>query len=143
MKAIIIGCGRTGSSVALHLHDAGWDVVVIDEDEEALAHLGPRWPGRFIVGHGLDIDVLVESGISGAEAVVVSTDGDNTNIVIGLIAQRRFHVERVVVRVLDPARAAFFAERGLHTVCPTSIAIGALTEAALVSEMVSTEGASI
>jgi trk system potassium uptake protein TrkA len=49
----------------------------------------------------------------------------------------------VVVRVLDPARAAFFAERGLHTVCPTSIAIGALTEAALVSEMVSTEGASI
>ena len=143
MKAIIIGCGRTGSSVALHLQDAGWEVVVIDEDEEALSNLGSRWPGRFIVGHGLDIDVLVESGIEGADAVVVSTDGDNTNIVIGLIAQRRFHVERVVVRVLDPARSAFFAERGLHTVCPTSIAIGALTEAALVSEMVSTEGASI
>jgi len=143
MKAIIIGCGRTGSSVAHHLHDAGWEVVVVDEDEEALSNLGARWPGRFIVGHGLDINVLVESGIESAEAVVVSTDGDNTNIVIGLIAQRRFHVERVVVRVLDPARAGFFAERGLHTVCPTSIAIGALTEAALVSEMVSTEGASI
>jgi len=143
MKAIIIGCGRTGSSVAHHLHDAGWEVVVVDEDEEALSNLGTRWPGRFIVGHGLDINVLVESGIESAEAVVVSTDGDNTNIVIGLIAQRRFHVERVVVRVLDPARAGFFAERGLHTVCPTSIAIGALTEAALVSEMVSTEGASI
>ena len=143
MKAIIIGCGRTGSSVAHHMHDAGWEVVVVDEDEEALSNLGTRWPGRFIVGHGLDINVLVESGIESAEAVVVSTDGDNTNIVIGLIAQRRFHVERVVVRVLDPARAGFFAERGLHTVCPTSIAIGALTEAALVSEMVSTEGASI
>jgi trk system potassium uptake protein len=143
MKAIIIGCGRTGSSVAHHLHDAGWEVVVVDEDEEALSNLGTRWPGRFIVGHGLEINVLVESGIESAEAVVVSTDGDNTNIVIGLIAQRRFHVERVVVRVLDPARAGFFAERGLHTVCPTSIAIGALTEAALVSEMVSTEGASI
>src|SRR5450759_2414873 len=143
MKAIIIGCGRTGSSVAHHLHDAGWEVVVVDEDEEALSNLGTRWPGRFIVGHGLEINVLVESGIESAEAVVVSTDGDNTNIVIGLIAQRRFHVERVVVRVLVPARAGFFAERGLHTVCPTSIAIGALTEAALVSEMVSTEGASI
>jgi trk system potassium uptake protein TrkA len=143
MKAIIIGCGRTGSSVARHLHDAGWEVVVVDEDEEALSNLGARWPGQFIVGHGLDIDMLVESGIGSADAVVVSTDGDNTNIVIGLIAQRRFHVERVVVRVLDPARAGFFAERGLHTVCPTSIAIGALTEAALVSETVSTEGASI
>ena len=143
MKGIIIGCGRTGSSVARHLLDAGWEVVVVDEDEEALANLDARWPGRFIVGHGLDIEVLVESGIEGADAVVVSTDGDNTNIVIGLIAQRRFRVERVVVRILDPARAAFFAERGLHTVCPTSIAIGALTEAALVSESVTGEGASI
>ena len=143
MKAIIIGCGRTGSSVAQHLLDAHWEVVVVDEDAEALSNLGTRWPGRFIVGHGLDIEVLVESGIEGADAVGVSTDGDNTNIVIGLIAQRRFRVERVVVRILDPARAAFFAERGLHTICPTSIAIGALTEAALVSETVASEGASI
>jgi trk system potassium uptake protein TrkA len=143
MKAIIIGCGRTGSSVARHLLDAGWEVVVVDEDEEALSNLGARWPGRYIVGHGLDIEVLVESGIDGADAVVVSTDGDNTNIVIGLIAQRRFRVERVVVRILDPARAGFFAERGLHTVCPTSIAIGALTEAALMGETVATEGANI
>jgi len=143
MKAIIIGCGRTGSSVARHLLDAGWEVVVVDEDEEALSNLGTRWPGRFIVGHGLDIEVLVESGIEGADAVVVSTDGDNTNIVIGLIAQRRFRVERVVVRILDPARARLFAERRLHTICPTSIAIGALTEAALVGESVTGEGESI
>jgi trk system potassium uptake protein TrkA len=143
MKAIIIGCGRTGSTVARHLQDANWEVVVVDEDEEALSNLGTRWPGRFIVGHGLDIEVLVESGIGDADAVVVSTDGDNTNIVIGLIAQRRFRVARVVVRILDPARAAFFAERGLHTICPTSIAIGALTEAALMGETVATEGASI
>jgi trk system potassium uptake protein TrkA len=143
MKGIIIGCGRTGSSVARHLLDAGWEVVIIDEDEEALSNLGTRWPGRFIVGHGLDIEVLVESGIEDADAVVVSTDGDNTNIVIGLIAQRRFRVERVVVRILDPARSAFFAERGLHTVCPTSIAISALTEATLITDTVATEGASI
>jgi trk system potassium uptake protein TrkA len=143
MKGIIIGCGRTGSSVARHLLDAGWEVVVIDEDEEALSNLGTRWPGRFIVGHGLDNEVLVESGIENADAVVVSTDGDNTNIVIGLVAQRRFRVERVVVRILDPARAAFFAERGLQTVCPTSIAISALTEATLITDTVATEGASI
>ncbi len=131
MKGIVIGCGRTGSTVARHLIDAGWDVVVVDEDEEALTNLGARWPGRFIVGHGLDSEILVESGIESTDAVVVATDGDNTNLVIGLIAQRRFRVERVVVRILDPARAAFFAERGLHTVCPTSIAISAMTEATL------------
>jgi hypothetical protein len=36
----------------------------------------------------------------------------------------------VVVRVLDPARAKFYKERGLDTVCPTSVAIDALMDAA-------------
>ena len=46
------------------------------------------------------------------------------------MAQKRFDVRCVVVRVLDPARAKFYAERGLDTVCPTSVAIDRLLEAA-------------
>jgi hypothetical protein len=34
-----------------------------------------------------------------------------------------------VVRVLDPARAEFYAERGLRTFCPTETAISRITEA--------------
>jgi trk system potassium uptake protein len=129
MNAIVIGCGRVGSSIARQLADEGWDVAVIDENEEALARLGDRWPGRFIVGHGMDVSVLREAGIEDAEAVVVATDGDNTNIVIGQVAQKRFDINCVVVRVLDPARADFYAERGMRTVCPTKTAIDVLTEA--------------
>ena len=77
----------------------------------------------------MDIDVLREAGIEETDAVVVSTNGDNTNIVIGQVAQKRFGIHCVVVRVLDPARAEFYAERGLRTVCPTSTAIDVLTEA--------------
>ena len=36
---------------------------------------------------------------------------------------RRFGVERVIARVLDPARAAWYEEQGLHTICPTRHAI--------------------
>ena len=36
MKVIVIGCGRVGSSVALRLRDAAWDVAVIDESGAAL-----------------------------------------------------------------------------------------------------------
>ena len=42
---------------------------------------------------------------------------------IAQIAQRRFKVARVVVRVADPARAAWYAEQGLLTICPTQQAI--------------------
>jgi trk system potassium uptake protein TrkA len=129
MNALVIGCGRVGATIALNLHAEGWDVVVVDENEDALSRLGESWPGTFVVGHGMDTDLLREAGIEEADAVVVATDGDNTNIVIGQVAQKRFDVQCVVVRLLDPARAAFYVARGMRTVCPTSVAIDALMEA--------------
>jgi trk system potassium uptake protein TrkA len=135
MNALVIGCGRVGSSVALQLDEEGWDVTVVDESEEALSRLGDHWPGTFLVGHGMDVDLLREAGIEEADAVVVATDGDNTNIVIGQVAQKRFDIQCVVVRVLDPARARFYAERGLRTVCPTSVAIGTLMDAVRACEI--------
>ena len=129
MKLIVVGCGRVGSTIAKTFAAEGWDVVAIDEKEEALGRLGENWTGGFIVGHGMDAGVLREAGIEDADAIVVATDGDNTNIVIGQVAQKRFGIDCTVVRVLDPARAAFYAERGLRTVCPTSTAIDVLSEA--------------
>ncbi len=129
MKAIVVGCGRVGSNIAKELDRDGWEVTAIDEREEALGRLGENWPGGFIVGHGMDVEVLRQAGIEDADAVVVATDGDNTNIVIGQVAQKRFDINCVVVRVLDPARADFYAARGLRTVCPTKTAIDVLTEA--------------
>jgi trk system potassium uptake protein len=128
MKAIVIGCGRVGSAVAKKLDREGWEVNAVDEREEALSRLGENWAGGFIVGHGMDVEVLRRAGIEEAEAVVVATDGDNTNLVVGQVAQKRFGIECVIVRVLDPARAEFYASRGLRTVCPTSNAIDVLTE---------------
>jgi trk system potassium uptake protein TrkA len=77
----------------------------------------------------MDADLLRAAGIEEADAVVVATDGDNTNIVIGQVAQKRFGVECTVVRILDPARADFYNARGLRTVCPTKTAIDVLGEA--------------
>ena len=137
MKALVIGCGRVGSNLALTLQKQAWDVTVVDEDEEALNRLGERWRGIFIVGHGMDAEVLREAGIEDADAVVVATDGDNTNIVIGQVAKQRFGVERVVVRLLDPARAEFYRSRGMNVVCPTQTAIRELMEALSSAEVVS------
>ena len=129
MKALIVGVGRVGSAVAGRLREAGWEVVVVDESEEALARLGPNWPGEFLVGHGMDTSVLEQAGIAVADAFVASTDGDNTNIVIAQIAKRRFNVPTVIARVLDPLRAEWYQRQGLHTVCPTSVAIDMLESA--------------
>src|SRR6266513_2007926 len=62
MKAIVVGCGRVGSAVAKKLTKVGWDVTAIDENEEALARLGEHWSGGFVVGHGMDVNVLRKTG---------------------------------------------------------------------------------
>lgn len=141
MKAVVIGCGRTGSAVAKGLVIDGWDVTVLDESEDALMRLGPNWRGGFVLGHGMDVSVLEQAGIEGADAAVVSTDGDNTNIVIGQVLQKRYGIGTVVVRVLDPARATFYAGRGLNTVCPTKTAISVLLDTVRATVPTPTEAA--
>ena len=129
MKAVVIGCGRVGSASAKALARDGWDVSAVDEKEEALQRLGEDWTGGFVVGHGMDVDVLRAAGVEDADAVIVATDGDNTNLVVAQVVQKRFEVPNVVVRILDPARAAFYDSIGMRTICPTSRAIAALIEA--------------
>jgi trk system potassium uptake protein TrkA len=128
VNVVVIGCGRVGSAVAKGLVADGWDVTVVDENEDALVRLGQGWRGGFVVGHGMDVSVLERAGLSDADAAVVATNGDNTNIVIGQVLQKRYEIGTVVVRILDPARAKLYADRGMSIVCPTQTAISELLD---------------
>jgi trk system potassium uptake protein len=133
---MIVGSGRVGSAIARQMLDEGHEVSVLDEDPEAIAQLEKgmedSWVdagGSFTVGTALEMEALEEAGIERADAFVASTDGDNTNLVIAQIAQKQFNIRTVVVRVLDPARATWYEQQGLRTVCPTKIAIEMLEQA--------------
>jgi len=127
---LIVGAGRVGSSVAKTALAAGHEVSVLDEDplshERLDVGVDGTWEdrgGRFTVGTALEIDALLEAGIESADAFIAATDGDNTNLVVAQIASKRFNVPRVIVRVMDPYRAAWYAEQGLETISPTAHAI--------------------
>lgn len=126
MKVIILGSGRVGSAIARSLVSRGHDVAVIDSDPDSLLRLGgDDFQGDFFVGEGLDTDVLERAGIARTDAFIASTSDDNTNVVIAQIAQRRYRVANVVVRLFDPDKAAFYEQRGLTVVCPT---VGAIAD---------------
>lgn len=138
MFVLVIGAGRVGAAVATTALRAGHTVSVLDEDplshERLDVELGQAWEaagGRFTIGTALEMDALQEAGIAEADVFIASTNGDNTNLVVSQLAQRRFEVPKVIARILDPRRAAWYAEQGLHTVCPTAIAIDQLEKAAL------------
>jgi trk system potassium uptake protein TrkA len=141
MFIVIVGAGRVGSAVAKTALGAGHDVSILDEDplshERLDAGQQQSWEdagGRFTVGTALELEALEQAGIADADVFIASTDGDNTNLIIAQIAQRRFQVPKVMARVMDPARAAWYAEQGVQTISPTQHAIEmfekALAEAA-------------
>jgi trk system potassium uptake protein TrkA len=75
----------------------------------------------------MDANVLHDAGIEDSDAVVVATNGDNTNLVLAQVARQRFEVPMVVARILDPARAEFYRGQGMKIICPTQTAIDDLT----------------
>ena len=136
MFLLVVGAGRVGSAVAKAALAAGHEVSVLDEDPLSHERLDVgeegTWEDRgglFTVGTALEMDALLEAGVDRADVFVAATDGDNTNIVISQIAQRRFEVGRVIVRVMDPARASWYREQGLETISPTQHAIDMYREA--------------
>jgi trk system potassium uptake protein TrkA len=138
MMILVVGAGRVGAAVAKLSLAAGHTVSVLDEDPLSHERLDAGQPtswedagGRFTVGTAIEIDALLAAGIEEADMFIAATRGDNTNILVGQIAQKRFGVPRVAVRVLDPARSDWYAEQGLHTICAVKLGIRMFEEAVL------------
>ena len=138
MLVLIVGAGRVGSAVAKATLAAGHEVSVLDEDPLSHERLDKdqrdSWEdsgGQFTLGTALEMDALLEAGIDRADVFIAATNGDNTNLVIAQIAQKRFNVPKVIARVLDPYRAQWYEEQGLKTICPTQHAIEIFERAVL------------
>ena len=142
MFVLVVGAGRVGAALATSALGRGHTVSVLDEDplshERLDVEFGSSWEeagGRFTIGTAMEIDALVEAGVEEADVFIASTNGDNTNLVVAQIVQRKYGVGCTVVRVLDPARAELYKRLGLRTVCPTVVAIDTLTEAVRACEI--------
>lgn len=120
MNVIIMGCGRVGEQVSRLLADEGHLVTVIDHAATALERLGPDFKGRRVRGIGFDRDVLVEAGISQADAFAATSSSDNANIVAARIARNVFQVPKVIARLYDPRRAEIYRRLGLITISSTT-----------------------
>ncbi|MHB1524446.1 MAG: NAD-binding protein [Candidatus Dormibacteria bacterium] len=121
MRAVIVGCGRVGSVLARELAAAGHEVTVVDTSRTSFDRLGSHFPGRMVLGNGIDQHVLEEAGAPGADWFVSVTNGDNRNIMSAQIAKEIFKIPRVMTRIYDPIREAVYREMGLYTYCPTLV----------------------
>lgn len=128
VKIVILGCGRVGSTIATTMAAEGHDVTIIDQNPDSFRRLGGDFPGKTLVGNGLDEDTLSRADLAHADAFAAVTNGDNRNIMSVQIAKVRFNVPKVVARIYDPIRASAYAELGIDTLCTTCVGAGIMRD---------------
>lgn len=119
MRVIIVGCGRVGSQLANALSVERHDVVVIDRNPLSFARLSREFGGRMLTGVGFDRETLQKADIEGVDALAATTNSDNVNIVVAVVAKETFKVPRVVARIYNPQAAEIYRREGIPTVTPT------------------------
>ena len=138
MHVIVIGSGKVGSKFAHVLSEEGHDVVIVDNDREALEELALTFNGVTMVGVPIDQDVLKNAGIESADALAAVTQDDNINIMVSQVAKEIFHVPKVIARIFNPTREYVFHQFGLTTICPTNVTVDVIKGMILDQEGMST-----
>ncbi len=116
MHFVIMGCGRTGATLAQMVEGRGHTVSIVDQNQDAFRRLGSQFEGRRVTGVGFDRTVLQQAGIDEAYAFAAVSSGDNSNILAARVAREVFGVSNVVARIYDPGRAEVYQRLGIPTV---------------------------
>lgn len=101
MRILIIGAGNAGRHLAGKLSEERHDIVIIDNDEDALQEISAQFDIQTVQGEGSSPRVLEEAGLSKADLVVAVTDRDEVNILACAYAQAA-GVAHKVARVSNP-----------------------------------------
>ncbi len=123
MQIVIAGCGKVGAQFARIMSEEGHEIAVVDSSGENFKLLGQGFHGVTVLGVPIDEDVLKQAGIEGADGFAAVTPDDNINMMACQIAKEIFHVPRIFARIQDPVKEQVFYQFGVHTVCPTNMAV--------------------
>jgi trk system potassium uptake protein len=131
MKALIAGAGRLGTQIADVLAGTGYELTIVDRDDDRVAELAARSVGRLVPGDACEPAVLEKAGARAADLLVATTGEDEDNLVISLLAKRQFAVPRVAARVNDPDNSWLFDEKwGVDIAVPAAASLISLIEEA-------------
>ncbi len=115
MRVIIVGGGTVGRALATRLEDRGENVVLIEENLEAVERA--RNEGFAVeAGDGTDTDVLRSAGAENAKTVVAATGDDDVNLLVAQLANATFGTEDVITRVNNPDNVDAFEELGVRAI---------------------------
>lgn len=115
MYVVIAGAGLVGGELARKLMANKHDVVVIETDKEICDKLYAETGAIVINGSATRIEVLKESNIVKADAVVAATGNDADNLAFAILS-KSFTVPNIIVRMRDPDYINAYNEVGVNAI---------------------------
>jgi len=115
MYVIIVGAGRTGSTVINLATQDDHEVVVIERDTDVAEEVSSTYDCLVINADAASKDILLEAGIEEADALISTTENDSVNLMITMLG-KQFGVETLVSSINDPAHMELFEDLGVNIV---------------------------
>ncbi len=125
MQIVIMGCGRSGSTLAEQMASANHQVFVIEIDRRNLGRL-PRSlvdSGAITVveGDGTSSEVLQAAEIEDADVFIAVSGRDTLNGLASQKVKSYYRKRHVVCRVKDEDLRRIYESAGIATVNPTEL----------------------
>lgn len=115
MYVVIMGAGRVGLSLANLLIEDGYDITVIDNNEELCRNAAAELDALVICGNGANSKLLEEVNIGEADFFVATTGNDEANL-LSCIIVKKYNVPNIIARVSNPDNEEAFMEVGIDNV---------------------------
>lgn len=123
---VIVGADETARLLAERLVAAGEFVSMIDTDEENCAAAKDMKGVNVYCDDATNVNVLSQSGIANAKAVIVATPSDKVNILISQVIRSNFGDKRVVARANTTSNLSAFEDAGIETMSPVQASVAIL-----------------
>ena len=101
MRIIIIGAGEVGFHVAKMLANEDHDIVLVDLNEERLAHAESHLDVGTYKGNGISIKLLGDIRVSEADLLISATALEETNITTAIFG-KHLGAKRTIARISNP-----------------------------------------
>ena len=111
---LLIGGGRISRYLAAQLV-RGYKLKIIEKEKEVCDELAELFPKITIInGDATDPDVLDEEGLDKADACVIMTANDQTNLIISMFANSR-KVDKVISKIASPTFVKLSENAGVNS----------------------------
>jgi trk/ktr system potassium uptake protein len=114
-RATVVGGGVVGTTVAAGLESAGWQVKVIESDQDRAEEIAQELNAMVLHGDGTDLALLESEHIGDEPVLIAVTSKDEVNLLVSLLAKQE-GVPRIITRADRATNERLFERVGIDVV---------------------------